>query len=72
MSKVITVEGKIYDELDRLRGRRQTFSQVIESLLIIKERLVTMYQGLELRGRYLDQEHDDDATDHDDIPDDKS
>jgi len=37
MSKVIKVENKIYDELDQLRRRRETFSQVIENLLAIRD-----------------------------------
>ena len=68
MSKVIKVEGKIYDELDRLRGRRQTFSQVIEELLIARERLVELYQGLQPQSLYRDQAHEAPAPLHDASP----
>lgn len=33
MSKLIRVEQQVYDELEELRDKRETFSQVIERLL---------------------------------------
>jgi len=50
MSKVIRVEDRIYDELDRLRGRRDTFSQVIEYLLTIRDQSQLMEDKLYLPG----------------------
>ena len=46
MSKVIRVEDKIYDDLDQMRGRRDTFTQVIESLLAIRDQARLMAEHL--------------------------
>ena len=35
MSKTIRVDDQVYNELEELRGKRETFSQVIERLLAI-------------------------------------
>ena len=33
MSKAIKVEDQVYQELDKIRGKGETFSQVVEALL---------------------------------------
>ena len=33
MSKAIKVEDQVYQELDKIRGKGETFSQVVETLL---------------------------------------
>ncbi|MBA7585856.1 hypothetical protein ES708_27846 [subsurface metagenome] len=35
MSRAIKVEDKVYDQLDELRGKRETFSAVVARLLIV-------------------------------------
>ncbi|MBA7602871.1 hypothetical protein ES703_09967 [subsurface metagenome] len=42
MSKTIKVGDKIYDQLDQLRGKRETFSDVVAKLLTTKEGVDTM------------------------------
>jgi len=39
MSKTIKIEDKVYQKLDEIRGKRETFSQVVERLLTIREGL---------------------------------
>lgn len=42
MSKTIKIEDKVYTQLDRLRGKRETFSDVVAKLLVTKEGVDTM------------------------------
>ncbi len=42
MTKTIKVEDKVYHQLDRLRGKRETFSDVVAKLLTTKEGVDTM------------------------------
>ena len=42
MSKTIKVEVKVYNQLDQLRGRRETFSDVVAKLLTTKEGVDTL------------------------------
>uniref|UniRef100_A0A6H1ZSG1 Putative antitoxin n=1 Tax=viral metagenome TaxID=1070528 RepID=A0A6H1ZSG1_9ZZZZ len=42
MSKTIKVEEKVYNRLDQLRGKRETFSDVVDKLLTTKEGVDTM------------------------------
>ena len=42
MSKTIKVGDKVYDQLDRLRGKRETFNDVVEKLLTTKQGVDTM------------------------------
>lgn len=42
MSKTIKLEDKIYHQLDQLRGKRETFSDVVAKLLTTKEGFDTM------------------------------
>jgi len=42
MSKTIKLEEKTYHQLDRLRGKRDTFSDVVAKLLTTKEGVDTM------------------------------
>lgn len=37
MSKTIKVEERVYDQLDKLRGKRESFSDVVARLLTTKE-----------------------------------
>lgn len=47
MSKVIKVETQVYDELDKLRVGRQTFSDVIEDLLKSRLKILEAMNMLE-------------------------
>lgn len=42
MSKTIKLEDKVYHQLDRLRGKRETFSDIVAKLLTTKEGVDTM------------------------------
>ena len=44
MSKTIKLEDQVYHQLDQLRGKRETFSDVVAKLLTTKEGLDTMVQ----------------------------
>ena len=53
MSKTIKLENQVYYQLDRLRGKRETFSDVVAKLLTTKEGFDTMVkiwqdQGVEI------------------------
>lgn len=59
MSKAIKIEDKVYHQLDQLRGKGETFSDVVAKLLTTKEAADTLagiwhYQGPEgkPRGNY--------------------
>lgn len=47
MSKVIKVDESVYDSLDHLRGKGDTFGKVIEDLLKIREISLGAIQMLE-------------------------
>ena len=42
MSKTIKIENQVYNQLDQLRGKRETFSDVVAKLLTTKEGVDTM------------------------------
>ena len=42
MSKTIKLEDKVYDQLEQLRGKRETFSDVVAKLLTTKEGVDTL------------------------------
>lgn len=42
MSKTIKLEDQVYHQLDQLRGKRETFSDVVAKLLTTKEGVDTM------------------------------
>ncbi|MBA7560965.1 hypothetical protein ES708_02599 [subsurface metagenome] len=44
MSKIIKLEERVYNQLDQLRGNRETFSNVVTKLLTTKEGFDTMFQ----------------------------
>ena len=44
MSKTIKLENRVYFQLDQLRGKRETFSDVVAKLLTTKEGFDTMFQ----------------------------
>lgn len=50
MSKTIKVEDKVYEELDRMRVKGQTFSQVISDLISIR---VTIFEVIETMMRLV-------------------
>lgn len=47
MSKPIKVEDQVYDELDRLRDKRETFSDVVENLLKLRAKTCELVELLE-------------------------
>ena len=49
MSRAIKVEDKVYTELDTIRGKGETFSQIIERLLEARLKMfetLTMIEGV--------------------------
>ena len=44
MSKTIKLENPVYYQLDELRGKRESFSDVVAKLLTTKEGFDTMFQ----------------------------
>ena len=44
MSKSIKLEDQVYHQLDELRGKRETFSDVVAKLLTTKEGFDTMFE----------------------------
>jgi len=42
MRKTIKLEDKVYDQLDQLRGKRDTFSDVVDKLLTSKDGVDTL------------------------------
>ena len=42
MSKTIKLEDQVYYQLDNLRGKRETFSDIVTKLLTTKEGVDTM------------------------------
>jgi len=47
MSKSIKVSEEVYDQLERLRQKRETFSDVVKKLVICRRRLVETYYIIE-------------------------
>jgi len=58
MSKTIKLEDKVYNELDRLRGKRETFSDVVAKLLTTKEGVDTMTRLWEISPANGGRSHD--------------
>ena len=56
MSKTIKLENQVYYQLDRLRGKRETFSEVVAKLLTTKEAVDTM--ALIWHGQLREREDD--------------
>jgi len=52
MTKLIRVEDRIYNHLEQIRDKRQTFSQVIEELLTLRGSLFNMINVLEGQLKY--------------------
>jgi len=44
MQKTIKVEDRVYQQLDQLRGKRETFSDVVARLLTTKEGVDTLLE----------------------------
>jgi len=47
MSRAIKVEDKVYDELERMKEGRQTFSDIIEVLLVTRLKTLELFGVLE-------------------------
>lgn len=47
MSKPIKVEEKVYDQLDQLRGKGETFSEVVEGLLTARSKMCETFSLIE-------------------------
>lgn len=47
MSKSIKVSQEVYDQLERLRQKRETFSDVVKKLVICRRRVVETYYIIE-------------------------
>lgn len=56
MSKTIKLENRVYIQLDQLRGKRETFSDVVAKLLTTKEGVDTMVRIW--HGQPGEREHD--------------
>ena len=52
MGKVIKVDDKVYEQLNELRGKGETFSYVIEIILVARLSLFNMLTVLEGQLRY--------------------
>lgn len=52
MSKVIKVDDKVYEQLDRLRDKGETFSGIIQELLITRMIILDMISVLESQLKY--------------------
>ena len=50
MGKAIKVEKRVYDQLEQLRGKRETFSEVVAKLLTTKEGIDTLIKLWSDRG----------------------
>ncbi len=47
MSKLIKVRPKVYDELDQLRGKGETFNEVIQDLIDTRAKLCFFCSDIE-------------------------
>jgi len=54
MLKSIKVEEAVYNKLDELRGKRETFSQVVGRLIVIKEGIAGLVNVLEGNKAYAE------------------
>ena len=54
MSKAIKVEDQVYRELDRLKAKGQTFSQVIEDILEARLKIFELLNVVEGQLKYQD------------------
>jgi len=52
LSKVIKVEDQVYNDLDKLRAKGETFSQVIEMLLSARVKVLELWSVLEGQLKY--------------------
>ncbi|MCK4721781.1 MAG: hypothetical protein KAT75_00685 [Dehalococcoidia bacterium] len=52
MSRAIKVDDKVYDQLDVLKGKGETFSQVIEIILVARGMIFNMLGALETHLQY--------------------
>lgn len=52
MSKAIKVEDQVYLALDQIRGKSETFSQVIEELLEHRTQFFLLVNSIEKRAKY--------------------
>lgn len=47
MSKTIKLEDQVYEKLDTLRGKRETFSQIVGRLIAARDGFVALTDVLE-------------------------
>lgn len=59
MSKTIKLEDQVYHRLDNLRGKRVTFSQVVERLLELPPRINELASILEGQANYRERQKTD-------------
>lgn len=53
MSKTIKLEDQVYNQLDDLRGKGDTFSDVVQQLLRTREEIFDMIETLERNTDYV-------------------
>ena len=52
MSRTIKLEDQTYQELDELRGKGETFSDTVSTLLLAREKVLVLFMMLEGRLKY--------------------
>ena len=58
MSKAIKVEDQVYEDLDQLRGKGETFSQVIEGFLKARAAIMEHSMDFELWLKYREYQEE--------------
>ncbi len=58
MSRAIKVEDQVYDDLDQLRGKGETFSQVIEGFLEARSKILALIPDMEGALKYRQWQED--------------
>lgn len=54
MSKVIKVDDQVYEDLDKLRAKGETFGQIIDMLLNARTRVLELWSVLEGQLKFHD------------------
>jgi len=57
LNKTIKVEDQVYDKLEQIRGKRETFSEVVGRLLDIYDKLGMISTLVEGQGAYQEWKH---------------
>lgn len=58
MSKQLKIEDQVYGQLERIKGRGETFSGVIGELLRTREKLFLLLDSIEESLKYRDWQRD--------------